>query len=204
MKESFDEKSKTWDDEPRRVRQAQAIYSAIEKGVPLQAGSNALDYGCGTGLLTLPLAKRVGRVTAVDSPAGMLEVLMQKAQAGGLGNIGSLRADFTSDPLPPESYDLITSAMSLHHVADTATLLRKFFRLLAPGGTLALADLDSEDGSFHGSMDGIPHAGFDRDALSGQLTTAGFTEIQFTTVTSIEKNERTYPVFLVTALKRGT
>jgi ubiquinone/menaquinone biosynthesis C-methylase UbiE len=201
MNESFDEKAKTWDEEPRRVQLGQTLFSAIEKAVPFHADTTALDYGCGTGLLTLPLAARVRHITAVDTSTGMLAVLERKAQAGGLDNIQGLRADFSTDPLPSEPVDLITSAMALHHIADTEALLLTFFQLLTPGGRLALADLDREDGSFHGSMDGIPHAGFDRDTLSGQLTAAGFAGIQFTTATRIEKNNRTYPVFLVTAQK---
>jgi len=201
MNESFDEKAKTWDEEPRRGRLTQAIFSAIENAVPLQANETALDYGCGTGLLTLPLAARVHRVTAVDTSAGMLEILNRKAQAGGLDNIESLHANFSTDPLPSAPVNLITSAMTLHHVVDTEALLLTFFQLLTPGGRLALADLDTEDGTFHGETEGIPHMGFDRGKLTEQLAACGFEEISFTTVTQIEKNKKAYPVFLVTARK---
>jgi len=199
-KESFDEKASAWDDEPHRIRLSQTLFSSIEQAVPLRADATAMDYGCGTGLLTFPLAAQVGRVTAVDTSAGMLEVLNRKAQAG-VDNIESLQTDFSTDPLPPGPYDLILSAMALHHVADTESLLRSFFRLLGSEGWLVIADLDSEDGSFHGYPDGIPHLGFDRNALTTQLADSGFKEIQFTTATRIEKNDREYPIFLVTARK---
>jgi len=200
-KESFDEKASTWDDEPRRVQMAQTLFSAIEQAVPLRADATALDYGCGTGLLTLPLAARVSRVTAVDTSSGMLEVLDRKARSRGLDHIKSLQADFSTDPLPSGSYDLILTAMALHHVVDTEGLLRNFFSLLGSEGWLAIADLDSEDGSFHSHPDGIPHLGFDRHALTTQLADGGFKGIQFTTATRVEKNGKTYPVFLVTAHK---
>jgi ubiquinone/menaquinone biosynthesis C-methylase UbiE len=201
MTNSFDTRAKTWDEEPRRVKLAADIFAALEKQIPLQRDWTAIDYGAGTGLLTLALAGRVRRVLAVDSSAGMLAVLAQKANAGGFGRVETLLADFSKDPLPAGAFDLVASAMTLHHVADTEALFLKFFVLLAPGGHLALADLDAEDGTFHADNSGIPHFGFERAALSRQLAAAGFAGIHFTTATRIEKNSRTYSIFLATARK---
>ena len=201
MANPFDARAKTWDEQPRRLQLAADIFAAIEKQVPLHCDWAALDYGAGTGLLTHALAPRVRRVTAVDSSAGMLAVLAKKAQATGMANIEPLLADFAKDPLPTGPYDLIASAMTLHHVADVAALLCKFLTLLAPGGHLALADLDAEDGSFHDTSNGIHHFGFDREVFSNQLAAAGFVEIRFTTAARIARHSRTYPVFLATARK---
>lgn len=200
MTSSFDERAQTWDEQPRRVQLARDIFAALERQVPLQRDWAALDYGCGTGLLTLALAPRVRRILAVDSSQGMLDVLAKKAAAGGFSHIEPLRADFSQDPLPPGPCDLVASAMTLHHVADVAALLRKFFALLAPGGFLALADLDQEDGTFHASSEGIHHFGFGRDAFAEQLAAAGFEHIRFTTAARVAKS-RDYPVFLATARK---
>jgi len=201
MNESFDQKAKTWDDEPRRIQLTERLFAAIEKAVSLGSDRTALDYGCGTGLLTLALAPRVCHITGVDTSQGMLKVLAQKARISEINNVDCLQSDFSSDPLPAGPYDLITSAMTLHHVADTKALLQKFFSLLESGGRLAIADIDTEDGSFHGHPEGIHHLGFDRVDLAQQLARCGFEEIRFTTATQIEKNERIYPVFLVTAQK---
>ena len=200
MTSPFDERAQTWDEQPRRVQLAADIFAALERAIPLRPDMAALDYGAGTGLLTLALAPRVRRITAVDSSRGMLDVLARKAQAAGLGNVVRLLADFAEDPPPPGPYDLVTSAMTLHHVADIGGLLRIFFRLLGDGGVLALADLDAEDGTFHEQTAGIHHFGFDRAALSAQLAAAGFADIRFTTAARIAK-AREYPVFLATARK---
>ncbi len=200
MTNSFDERAKTWDEQPRRVQLANDIFAALERQVPLQRDWTVLDYGCGTGLLALALVPRVRRVVAVDSSPGMLGVLGQKARAARLSNVEPLLADFSKDPLPAGPFDLIASAMTLHHVADVAALLLKFFALLAPGGFLALADLDAEDGSFHGHTDGIFHFGFGRGAFTNQLAAAGFEKIQFTTAARIAK-ARGYSIFLATARK---
>jgi ubiquinone/menaquinone biosynthesis C-methylase UbiE len=201
MTSSFDERAQAWDEQPRRVQLAADIFAALEKQIPLHSDMAALDYGAGTGLLTLALAPRVRRITAVDSSAGMLEVLAQKARAAGFGSIVRLQSDFAKDSLPPGPYDLIASAMTLHHVADVAVLFRKFISLLARGGQIALADLDAEDGTFHENSGGIPHFGFDREGFSNQLAAAGFADIRFASAARIEKNARTYSVFLATARK---
>ena len=201
MTSSFDARAQTWDDEPRRVKLAADVFAALERAVPLRANLAALDYGAGTGLLALALAPRVRRVVAVDSSAGMLAVLARKAQAGGGANVETLRADFSQDPLPPGPFDLVASAMTLHHVADVDALFRNFFALLAPGGFLAVADLDAEDGSFHAHADGIHHFGFDRAALARELAAAGFAEVRFEDAARASKNGRVYPIFLAVARK---
>ena len=202
MTSSFDARAQTWDDDPRRVRLAADIFAALERAVSLRAEMAALDYGAGTGLLTLALAPRVRSILAVDASQGMLEVLAQKARTESLRSVETLQADFTKDPLPPGSFDLVASAMTLHHVADVADLLRKFFVLLAPGGRIALADLDAEDGSFHGAnAAGVHHLGFDRAELAAKLEAAGFAEIRFADAARSEKNGRAYTVLLATARK---
>lgn len=158
-----------------------------------------LDYGCGTGLLALALAPQVGRITAVDSSPGMLEVLREKANASARGNITILEADFATGPVPQDSFDLVISAMTLHHVDNVPALLETFFHLLKADGHLALADLDAEDGSFHAGGFGVRHHGFDRDNLAQQLARAGLVDIRVETASQIEKHSRTYTVFLATA-----
>ena len=199
MPSPFDIRAATWDANPRRLRLAADLFAALDRAVPLHPGMAALDYGAGTGLLALALAPRVRRILAVDSSPGMLDVLQHKIRAAGLPHVETLRADFTSDPLPPGPFDLVASAMTLHHVPDLASLLHQFHRLLAPGGHLALVDLDTEDGSFHADTTGIPHRGFDRAAFARLLTDAGFTAIRFDLAARIEKHSRAYTAFLATA-----
>ena len=201
MNSSFDERAKTWDAEPRRLQLAADICAALERHIPLRADWAALDYGAGTGLLTLALAPRVRRILAVDSSPGMLDVLGQKAKTAGFRNVEILRADFAMDPLPNGPFDLIASAMTLHHVAEVELLFRNFCEILAPGGHLALADLDAEDGSFHGHSHGVYHFGFDRVVLAQQLAAAGFQGIRFDTAARTAKNDRAYTIFLAAARK---
>ena len=201
MNYPFDERAETWDADPQRRRLAADILTALNRHVTLCPDWTALDYGAGTGLIALALALRVRHVLAVDSSAGMLNVLARKVRLDGVANVDVFCADFMADPLPPGPCNLVTSAMTLHHIAAVDLLFLKFFDFLVPGGYLALADLDAEDGSFHGYIAGIPHLGFDRASIVQQLAAAGFCEIRCDTAAGIVKNGLAYTVFLASARK---
>ena len=110
--------------------------------------------------------------------------------------------DITQKPLA-EKYDVIVSAMAMHHVEDTDNLAKTFASHLKPQGKVALADLDSEDGSFHPEdTEGVYHSGFDRDSMKSILEKNGFSNIEFVTAHTVEKESGHYPVFLVTATKQ--
>jgi 2-polyprenyl-3-methyl-5-hydroxy-6-metoxy-1,4-benzoquinol methylase len=97
-------------------------------------------------------------------------------------------------------FDLIVSAMAMHHVEDTDKLFQRFAELLKPGARVALADLDKEDGTFHPEdVEGVFHHGFERAELESLMQKHGFTDIEFTTAHVVKKEEREYPIFLVTA-----
>ena len=90
----------------------------------------------------------------------------------------------------------------MHHVEDTRALAFTLFDHLVPGGRIALADLDSEDGTFHPpNTEGVFHQGFDRAHLGQLLSDAGFVEVEFATAVVVHKENSKYPVFLVTATK---
>ena len=198
----FDNKARQWDENPVFQERGQKIAQAIRESVPLHRRMSALDYGCGTGLLSFPLKDELGAILLADSSRGMLDVVAEKIAAQGAGNMKPLKLDLLADPPPAQRFDLIVTSMTLHHVPDTDHILRVFHDLLQPGGYLCIADLDREDGSFHGPAVDVHH-GFDRADLSQRAAQAGFSGMQFQTVFSIAKENagaaRDYPVFLMTA-----
>jgi ubiquinone/menaquinone biosynthesis C-methylase UbiE len=201
---SFDARAQTWDTDPVKQERAEAVATALRQRVPLSRDWRALEYGCGTGLLSFALRADLGWITLADSSPGMLAVLDQKIAAAGLTHLHPLALDLLTAPLPAERYDLIYTLMTLHHVAEVGRLLRIFRDLLRPGGWLGIADLDREDGSFHGpGFTG--HNGFDRDALRAQLTEAGFGSVEFYTAYVMKKvtgqGPREYPLFLAVAAR---
>jgi len=96
---------------------------------------------------------------------------------------------------------VIYNQMVLHHVNDYEAIINSFYSLLNPGGYLAIADLYTEDGSFHGP-DVKVHLGFDPDKLTEFLKTAGFKKIKYETCFEVKRESgRKFPVFLLVAKK---
>lgn len=198
----FDSRAATWDSDPMKVERAAKVAEAMRAALPLQPHMTALEYGCGTGLLSFALRDDFAHITLADTSQGMLNVLAAKIANAGIRTMTPLRLDLTTDPLPDSPFDVIYSLMVLHHIPDTDHLLRRFYALLRPGGWLAIADLDAEDGRFHTDGSTDVHFGFERAALQAQVEAAGFLGVAFATAYRIPKNGRVYPVFVLTAQKR--
>src|SRR5690349_11117165 len=113
---NFDERAKDWDSDPGKVERARVVADSIRRAIPLSTKMKALEYGCGTGLLSFALQSDLGQITLADTSPGMLDVLKKKIADAGVMNMHPVRLDLTSDPLPSERYDLIYSLMVLHHI----------------------------------------------------------------------------------------
>lgn len=198
----FDSRAKTWDFDPMKVERAARVAEAIRAALPLQPGFTALEYGCGTGLLSFALRNDFAHITLADTSQGMLNVLAAKIADSGIHSMTPLRLDLTTDPAPASRFDVTYSLMVLHHIPDTDHILRQFHALLRPGGWLAIADLDAEDGTFHTDGSTDVHFGFERAALQTQVEAAGFRGVKCSTAYTIQKNGRAYPVFLLVGERR--
>jgi ubiquinone/menaquinone biosynthesis C-methylase UbiE len=196
----FDAKAAAWDS-PVHVERAVAIAAAIRAAIPLTPATRVVEVGAGTGLLGRALAPHVGSVLITDPSPGMLEVAGEALAASGITNARTRRFDLAADPLPAERFDLATSLMAMHHVLDTDLALARLASLLLPGGWIAIADLDAEDGSFH--VDPAERAavlpGYDRADLGARAVAAGFDRVAFSDAWEIPKNGRVYRVFLLVA-----
>lgn len=203
---NFDEKAASWDKNPGRVKLADEIAEAIFEEELIAADMDVLEFGCGTGLLTLRLQPLVRSITGVDSSPGMLAMLRGKIEEKKLTNIKIQLLDTAKGDALAGGYNLVVCSMTLHHVREVEPLIKEFYRITAPNGRLCIADLDPEHGEFHGENDTVFHSGFDRKALRHLLEKAGYTGIRDRTAATVMKpspggETKPFGVFLMTAVK---
>ncbi len=205
-RKDFNIEAAQWDANPGRVKLANEVADAIIREAAPSRGMDVLDYGCGTGLVTLRLQPLVRTITGADSSEGMLGVLENKVRAASLPNVHTQLVDFERGGKAAGAFHLVVSSMTMHHVKDTAGLFRQWRDALLPGGLLAAADLDAEDGSFHGDNTGVFHFGFNRDDLKKLMMESGFHDVRVVTASTMVKEiaggeKRAFPVFLILGRK---
>lgn len=199
MSDHFNEKSKTWDANEMVKQLSSAVGSSILEHISLNPQMNVMDFGAGTGLISSHVAPLVNIIVAVDISEAMLDKLITKPELQG--KVEAVCQNILDKPLTKQ-FDLIMSAMAMHHVEDSNKLIQTFSQHLISGAVLALADLDKEDGSFHpADVEGVFHSGFERDQLKLLLESHGFEDIHFFTAHTVVKDDKEYPIFLVIATK---
>ena len=110
----------------------------------LQPGMHVLDFGCGPGRLSLPLAAQVGpqgEVLAVDIQEAMLERVRAKAQAAKLDNIRFLQAAAGDGKLGINLFDRALLVTVLGEIPDAAPVMQEIFAALKPGGRLSVTEI---------------------------------------------------------------
>jgi len=200
MTERFNQVAKEWDKGDMRQNIAHAVFQTINSRIALLNTMDIMDFGAGTGLLSFKIAPMVKNVIGVDLSEKMLEQLESK-NSDAL-RVEAIYANICETPLQ-RAFHGIVSSMAMHHVEDTAELFRAFHNHLKRDGFIAIADLEAEDGTFHShGNEGVHHFGFDRDSLRDTIEKAGFSNVRFHHAYTVEKEEKGYPIFLVTAQKQ--
>ncbi len=204
---SFNDQAKDWDNDPQKIERAKILADELIRFLNPDGSGRAFEFGCGTGLLSYFLRNSYQSITPADSSPGMIEELKKKIVAENLQSIHPLL--LTSSLHAPEapSYNAVFTLMTLHHIIDIKTILSTFNQMLKTCGVICIADLVSEDGSFHSgdpSFDG--HNGFDKQELCSLLEQTGFTICLYKIFYTIEKPvsgiQRHYPLFVVIAQKQ--
>lgn len=202
----FDDKAKLWDQNQMHLERTRSVAEEMLKRISIDSSMKALEFGAGTGLLSFFLKDRLASVTLMDTSVEMLQMAESKLTAGDYGRIKTVHFDLEKQEYVGENVDIIFSQMVMHHIADVKSMLEKFYKMLSPGGYLAIADLYTEDGSFHGPEVDVHH-GFEPDTLASQLKVLGFDQISASQCFVIKKKTvtgdfREYPVFLLTAMRQ--
>lgn len=186
-KRDFDQEAREWDAFAPRVRLMSAISDRMMEQVELSPDIDVLDFGAGTGLVSLPMAGRVKSLTGADTSKGMLGVLAGKAEGQQLSNVRTLLLDPESEAPLEGEYDLIVSSMVFHHIENIRAVLARLQAALKPEGTICIADLDPDDGLFHGDPVGVFHDGFEREGFAESLKQAGFEAVEVVTAVEFSK-----------------
>ncbi|MEM9039171.1 MAG: class I SAM-dependent methyltransferase [Actinomycetota bacterium] len=165
----WDDVAAGWDDEPAVRRYAGAAHGSLvglaaDLGVELSG--RALDFGCGTGLLTEHLVETYDAVVAVDVSERMLDVLRAKAAERGWANV-HLHTDLRAAQGP---YELIVASSVLGFVDDHPATVRSLAQRLSPGGLLVHWDWDADPQSDD------PH-GLHRPDVEAALRDAALTDV---------------------------
>jgi len=200
-KDYFAHKADVYENNAKRVSNVQNIADGILKNITYSKDMHILDFGSGTGLLTQEIAPFVGNITAVDMSTSMNEVLKSKID-GFPCPLEVLELDITKEKHDHiANLDGIISSMTIHHVKDIEDLFRKFYDMLNENGTIGLADLETEDGSFHTDDTGVHHFGFDKEWFLAVAKKVGFKDLKIETISVASKPHGDFPIFLLTGRK---
>lgn len=123
----------------------------------LRVGLAVLDVGSGPGTITVDLAERVapGRVTALETSQGALDLTRAEAERRGCATIDFVVGDVAALDLPSGSYDVVHAHQVLQHVPDPVTALREMVRVCRPGGVVAARDADYAAFTWHPASRGL-------------------------------------------------
>ena len=202
---SFDQYAKNWDTD-KRINRAKIIANEIGNSIDTDENYSAMEFGCGTGLISFNLYDKFKKITLIDSSKGMIDILNSKINKYKIDNMITNHLDISNENSLDEKFDIIYNSMVLHHIHNTTAIINKFYQLLNNDGYLCIVDLNEEDGSFHKEYpDFDGHNGFNQEELKRILVSDGFDDIESNTFFYDEKvvegKKINYSLFLIKARK---
>lgn len=155
----FEQIAKRYDTE-ERIELAKVIVNEVRPELRNSQSKSLIDYGSGTGLISLELSDLVHSILLVDSSKQMLEVAKAKISRKGIANAKTLYSDFTQET-PELKADIVLMSLVLLHIPDTNKILQELFGILNDGGKLIIIDFDKNDKIQHPKV----HNGFSHEEL---------------------------------------
>ncbi|QNF29922.1 class I SAM-dependent methyltransferase [Metabacillus elymi] len=171
----FEQMAKRYDTE-ERIEIAKVIVKEVRPELRNSKSKSLIDYGSGTGLISLELSDLVDSILLVDSSKQMLDVANAKISHKGITNSKVLYSDFTQETTELKA-DIVLMSLVLLHIPDTKNILQSLFNILNNGGKLIIIDFDKNDKINHPKV----HNGFSHEELKKRLSEVGFKSIEINT-----------------------
>ncbi|MBM7598819.1 ubiquinone/menaquinone biosynthesis C-methylase UbiE [Virgibacillus halotolerans] len=171
----FEQMAKKYDTE-ERMELAKVIVKEVRPELRNSKSKSLIDYGSGTGLISLELSDLVDSILLVDASEQMLEVAKAKITHRGISNSKVLYSDFTEET-PELKADIVLMSLVLLHIPDTRKILQALYNILNKGGKLIIIDFDKNNNVNHPKI----HSGFSHEELKKRLSEVGFTSIEMKT-----------------------
>ena len=187
-----------------RIKRAQAVSIEIESYIghgPLEV----MEFGCGTGLISLNLKKKISEGLMVDSSSKMIKELEQKLVDQNITNIQTYTGDILESDFD-RKFDIIYSSMMMHHIKDFQSVIKKLVSYLKTNGKLIIVDLLPDNGEFHREHENFEgHHGFTINEMVSALTEAGLKEVSgrkfYSSYKPVENKKHPYSLFSVVGIK---
>jgi ubiquinone/menaquinone biosynthesis C-methylase UbiE len=113
----------------------------VAKQLPLKPGNRVLDIGCGPGWFWAATANGLPEgldLTLADLSPGMVQEAVERCQALPFGSVQGRQADASAIPFEDGSFDAVIAMHMLYHLSDPAKGIAEMYRVLRPGGFLAV------------------------------------------------------------------
>lgn len=136
-------RAQSWNDGAAANPGLASAVDAVVEACRAAPGERVLDLGCGSGQVSIPLARLGAEIVAVDISSAMIGFLSDNVAREGLRTVAGRVAALEHLELEPESFDLVVSNYALHHLADEdkRRLVAAVAVWLRPGGRLVIGDL---------------------------------------------------------------
>lgn len=161
-------------DTPERIEIAKASADAIREYLVDSKEKNAIDFGCGTGLVGMNLLNDFSSVLFLDTSQNMIHQIKQKISDSNIQNADTLCFDFEKDSLSDLKVDYIFMVQVLLHISDVELVLSRLYQVLKEGGHLLIVDFDQNEKV----VSEMVHSGFDQAELTDCMTKIGYKGIQ--------------------------
>lgn len=161
-------------DTPERIEIAKASADAIREYLVDSKEKNAIDFGCGTGLVGMNLLDDFSSVLFLDASQNMIHQIKQKISDSNIQNADTLCFDFEKDSLSDLKADYIFMVQVLLHISDVELVLSRLYQVLKEGGHLLIVDFDQNEKV----VSEMVHSGFDQAELTDRMTKIGYKGIQ--------------------------